>query len=56
MLLNIIPHAKFARARIQFAAKNGVVIATDRKVSSVLVDSEEYQKIQNITPTTGERL
>jgi 20S proteasome subunit alpha 2 len=32
------------------------VIATDRKVSSVLVDSEEYQKIQNITPTTGERL
>jgi hypothetical protein len=34
-------------------AKNGVVIATDRKVASVLVDSEEYQKIQNITPTTG---
>mmetsp|Transcript_59926 Transcript_59926/g.117832 ORF Transcript_59926/g.117832 Transcript_59926/m.117832 type:complete len:234 (-) Transcript_59926:79-780(-) len=34
-------------------AKNGVVIATDRKVSSVLVDSDEYQKIQNVTPTTG---
>lgn len=34
-------------------AKNGVVIATDRKVSSVLVDSDEYQKIQSITPTTG---
>lgn len=35
------------------AAKNGVVIATDRKVSSVLVDSDEYQKVQSITPTTG---
>lgn len=34
-------------------AKNGVVIATDKKVSSVLVDGEEYQKIQSITPTTG---
>lgn len=34
-------------------AKNGVVIATDKKVASVLVDTEEYQKIQNITPTTG---
>jgi 20S proteasome subunit alpha 2 len=30
-----------------------VVIATDRKVASVLVDTNEYQKIQNITPTTG---
>lgn len=36
-----------------YIAKNGVVIATDKKVTSVLVDSEEYQKIQNITPTTG---
>ena len=36
-----------------YQAKNGVVIATDRKVSSVLVDSNEYQKIQSITPTTG---
>lgn len=60
-------------------AKNGVVIATDKKVSrynllthsliplfiltpttcssfysfSVLVDTEDYQKIQHITPTTG---
>lgn len=34
-------------------AKNGVVIATDKKVSSALVDIEEYQKIQNITPSTG---
>jgi hypothetical protein len=36
-------------------ATNGVVIACDKKVSSVLVDGEEYQKIQAITPTTGER-
>ena len=35
------------------AAKNGVVIATDKKVSSTLVDSDDYQKIQNITPSTG---
>ena len=35
-------------------AKNGVVIATDKKVSSVLVDGEEYQKIQSITPMTGQ--
>jgi len=38
---------------IHRSAKNGVVIATDKKVSSLLVDSDEYQKIQNITPTTG---
>lgn len=36
-----------------FLARNGVVICTDKKVSSVLVDGDEYQKIQNITPTTG---
>ena len=34
-------------------AKNGVVIATDKKVSSVLVDSSDYQKMQMITPSTG---
>ena len=34
-------------------AKNGVVIATDKKVASVLVDNDEYQKMQSITPTTG---
>ena len=34
-------------------ATNGVVIATDKKVQSVLVDAENYQKIQSITPTTG---
>jgi 20S proteasome alpha/beta subunit len=40
-------------SNIIIQAKNGVVIATDRKPSSVLVDSDDYQKIQNITPTTG---
>jgi len=51
---------EYALARVQqgkmalgIKAKNGVVIATDKKVSSLLVDSDEYQKIQNITPTTG---
>lgn len=34
-------------------ATNGVVIASDKKVSSTLVDDGEYHKIQNITPTTG---
>ena len=34
-------------------ATNGVVIATDKKVSSVLVDVDQYQKIQSITPSTG---
>lgn len=51
---------EYALARVQqgkmalgIKAKNGVVIATDRKVSSVLVDTDEYQKIQSITPSTG---
>lgn len=34
-------------------ATNGVVIACDKKVSSVLVDTEEYTKIQNVTPQCG---
>jgi 20S proteasome subunit alpha 2 len=34
-------------------ARNGVVIATDKKVNSVLVDNDDYQKIQMITPSTG---
>eukprot|EP00604_Paraphysomonas_vestita_P003380 CAMPEP_0174821164 /NCGR_PEP_ID=MMETSP1107-20130205/5848_1 /TAXON_ID=36770 /ORGANISM="Paraphysomonas vestita, Strain GFlagA" /LENGTH=202 /DNA_ID=CAMNT_0016037907 /DNA_START=148 /DNA_END=756 /DNA_ORIENTATION=- len=34
-------------------AKNGVVLVTDKKVSSVLVDDSDYTKIQNITPSTG---
>lgn len=34
-------------------AVNGVVIVTDKKVHSVLVDADEYHKIQSITPSTG---
>eukprot|EP01038_Epipyxis_sp_PR26KG_P014038 gene14038-18829_t len=34
-------------------AKNGVVIATDKKLPSALVDASEFQKIQNITPSTA---
>jgi 20S proteasome subunit alpha 2 len=34
-------------------ATNGVVICTDKKVSSVLVEADDYQKIQLITPSTG---
>ena len=34
-------------------ATNGVVIATDKKVSSVLVDDADHVKMQNITPSTG---
>lgn len=51
---------EYALARVEqgkmalgIKAKNGVVIATDKKVNSVLVDTEEYQKLQNITPSTG---
>lgn len=38
---------------IGIRATNGVVIATDKKVQSTLVDLENYQKIQSITPSTG---
>lgn len=34
-------------------ATNGVVIACDKKVNSTLVDLDEYQKMQTITPSTG---
>lgn len=51
---------EYALARVQqgkmalgIKAKNGVVIATDRKVPTVLVDGDEYQKMQSITPSTG---
>lgn len=51
---------EYALARVQqgkmalgIKAKNGVVIATDRKVPTVLVDNDEYQKMQSITPSTG---
>ncbi len=46
----LIPYVKVT---FFILAKNGVVIATDRKVQSVLVDIDEYQKIQVVSPTTG---
>lgn len=48
--LNRVAQGKMA---LGIRATNGVVIATDKKVSSVLVDTDEYQKIQSISPTTG---
>lgn len=34
-------------------AKNGVVIATDKKVQTTLFDNADYHKMQSITPSTG---
>lgn len=34
-------------------ATDGVVIACDKKVNTSLVDLDEYQKMQTITPSTG---
>eukprot|EP01041_Mallomonas_annulata_P013423 gene13423-28464_t len=48
--LNRVQQGKMA---LGIKATNGVVIASDRKVSSVLVDDAEYEKIQLITPSTG---
>ena len=47
--------ARVAQGKMALGIKatNGVVIAADKKVSSVLVDAEDYQKIQSITPSTG---
>lgn len=51
---------EYALARVEqgkmalgIKAKNGVVIATDKKVTSSLVDTDAYQKMQSITPSTG---
>ena len=48
--LNRVAQGKMA---LGIKATNGVVIAADKKVASVLVDADDYQKIQNITPSTG---
>ena len=41
--LNRVQQGKMA---LGIRATNGVVIATDKKVSSVLVDEKEYKKMQ----------
>lgn len=46
--LNRVSQGKMA---LGIKATNGVVIACDKKVHSPLVDSEEYQKIQSVTPS-----
>jgi 20S proteasome alpha/beta subunit len=37
------------------AATNGVVIATEKKMPSVLIDEKQMQKIEVINPSTGAR-
>lgn len=41
------------RTALGICAVDGVVLATDKKVPSVLVDTEDVHKIEAITPTTG---
>lgn len=41
------------RTALGICAKDGVVIATDKKTPSVLVDSDKVHKVELITPTTG---
>jgi 20S proteasome subunit alpha 2 len=41
------------RTALGISAVDGVVIATDKKTPSVLVDSDHVHKIELITPTTG---
>ena len=41
------------RTSLGICAKDGVVIATEKKLSSELVDVEQVHKIETITPTTG---
>jgi 20S proteasome subunit alpha 2 len=48
--LNRVQQGKMA---LGIRATNGVVIACDRKVPTILVDEKEYEKIQAITPSTG---
>ncbi|GAX27567.1 20S proteasome subunit alpha 2 [Fistulifera solaris] len=41
------------RTALGICAQDGVVIATDKKLPSVLVDPEHVQKIEKITPKAG---
>jgi 20S proteasome subunit alpha 2 len=41
------------RTSLGICAKDGVVIATEKKLSSELVDVEHVHKIEAITPNTG---
>lgn len=41
------------RTSLGICAKDGVVIATDKKFASTLVDSDHVQKVEPITTSTG---
>lgn len=41
------------RTALGICATDGVVIATEKKLPSVLVDTENVHKLEHITPTTG---
>ena len=41
------------RTALGLCAQDGVVIATDKKLPSVLCDTEHVHKIELVTPTTG---
>ena len=38
---------------MSFTAKDGVVIATEKKIPSVLIDEEHFDKIEYITDSIG---
>ncbi|KAL7560883.1 hypothetical protein ACA910_008167 [Epithemia clementina (nom. ined.)] len=48
--LNAVANGKTA---LGICAVDGVVLATDKKMPSVLVDSDHVNKIEEITPTSG---
>jgi 20S proteasome subunit alpha 2 len=41
------------RSSLGIQAKNGVVVATDKKVGSTLIDLADVQKIESLTPASG---
>lgn len=41
------------RTCLGICAQDGVVLATDKKLPSVLVETDDVHKIEVITPTTG---
>jgi len=41
------------RTSLGICTKDGVVIATDKKLSSSLVDTKHVHKVEQVTPSTG---
>jgi 20S proteasome subunit alpha 2 len=48
-----LARANQGKMALGIKARNGVVLVTDKKLSSVLIDADEHQKMQAITPATG---